>query len=531
MERLRLFCAFSKIGLGTFRPRELWGSFFDLWFLVPITGILVDSESGGDARSLGLNFLYLGCAYLMSALIFRTPLPLQPLKVWAFLFLILHPTPMIASISAVLLGILLFLSGQSGLTDRLSRILDDRAIRGVKRAVSIYVTSVGGISLLLWGLHHIPGINLSRFTGSNPGFGPHAPGSLLEVLLLVLPQLPVTLINGILATVREKQTSDTLSEQSRDRLTGNITSCWLGLANLLAGFLGLLPFCHGSGGLRSYRRHDIRTILPSLSSSAVLIALGAILIREKITLPGPAFFALFLAGFLFSEYLIARRGLLKSGVYEKVSKADHQRNPLEIWILSGGMISGLLALGGIPAVMVFLLGMNTVLTISKTNHRLERAPGQGAVLTITENILIPGKIWEAKSDFRPVMKKNRIFTNKRFVEGTITPSLSENKPSTRTNRFNQGIDFPVFADGNALISDPQISSSSPVRGDPEQISTMRSLYRRPRETIDIIPGSILLLFLFFFFVLPCPQSFPKKSKNIPPAQKRLFSGPTRIRAP
>jgi len=531
MERLRLFRAFKKIGLGSFRPGELWGSFFDLWFLVPITGILIDSESGGDARSLGLNFLYLGCAYLVSALIFRTPLPLQPLKVWAFLFLILHPTPMIASTSAVLLGILLFLSGQSGLTGRLSRFLDDRAIRGVKRAVSIYVTCVGALSLFLWALHHIPGIELSRFPGSNPGIWPHAPGPILEVFLLVLPQLPVTLINGILATVREKQASDSLSEKSRVRLTGNITSCWLGLANLLAGLLGLLPFCHGSGGLRSYRRYSIRTILPSLSSSAVLITLGAILTREKITLPGPAFFALFLAGFLFAERLIARRELLKSGAEGKREKTNQQRSPLEVWILSGGMISGLLALGGIPAVLIFLLGMNTALSISKTNHRLERSPGEGAVLSITQDILIPEQKLCSKSPIIPNIKATGLFMKKSFSEGTFTPSLSESKPPTRTTLLNQGIELPVSGDGNALLSNPQISSPPPVRGDPKWFSTMRALYRRPREAIDIIHGSITLLFFFFFFVLPIPQSFQKASKNIPAPQKKLFSEPTRIRAP
>jgi hypothetical protein len=531
MERLRLLCAFSKIGLGTFRPRELWGSFFDLWFLVPIAGILIDSESGGDARSLGLNFLYLGCAYLLSALIFRTPLPLQPLKVWAFLFLILHPTPMIASTSAVLLGGLLFLSGQLGLTDRLSRILDDGAISGVRRAVSIYVTSVGGLSLVLWALHHLPGIDLSRFTGSKPEIWPHAPGPILEVFLLVLPQLPVTLINGILATVREKQASDTLSEHSRGNLTGNITSCWLGLANLLAGFLGLLPFCHGSGGLRSYRRYNIRTILPSLSSSAVLITLGAILTREKITLPGPAFFALFLAGFLFAEHLIARRDLLKSGAGGNREKANPQRSPLEVWILSGGMISGLIALGGIPAVLVFLLGMNTVLTISKTNHRLERSPGQGAIRTITEDILIPEQTLWAKSPIIPNNKTTGLFMEKSFEKGTVTPSLSGSKPPTSSLLLIQGIDLPLFGDGDVLHSDPEFSSPSPVRGDPEWISTMRELYRRPREAIDIIPGSMILVLLFFFLTLPIPQSIQKSSKNIPAPQKKLFSEPTRIRAP
>ena len=524
----RLIYAFSKTGLGTFRPRELWGSFFDLCFLVPITGILIDSESGGSAHSLGLNFLYLGGAYLLSVMIFRTPLPLQPLKVWAFLFLILHPTPMIASVSAVLLGLLLFLSGQLGLTDTLSGILDDAAIRGVKRAVSIYVYSVGAISLFLWALHHLPGIDLSRFQGSIPGIGAHSPGTVLEVLLMVLPQLPVTLVNGVLATVREKRATDTLSESSRHRLTGNMTSCWLGLANLLAGFLGLLPFCHGSGGLRSYRKYNIRTIFPSFCSSAILILLGFTLIREKITLPGPAFFALFLAGFLFAEFLITRGETRKAG--SAAENADNPRNHLGIWILSGGMLSGLVALGGIPAALIFLLGMNTVLSLSKADHRMEKTGGQSSV-QLVQDISLPEKILGSNSHLILTPESSGLFMKKSHKDKKFTLSPSENHSPAAISLLTQKIHLPAIGVENPLFSTPAISSSAPVRGDPELIRFLRDFYRRPRETID--PGLLSLLFLLFlfFFSPSISQSIPETSRTTWAVQKTFFSGPPRTRAP
>jgi len=525
----RLFRVFLKTGLGIPRPRELWGSFFDLWFLVPITGILIDSESGGDAHSLGRNFLYLGGAYLLSAILFRTPLPLQPLKVWAFLFLILHPTPMIASISAVLLGFLLFLSGQLGITDAISKKLDDAAIQGVKRAVSIYVYSVGVISLALWMLHHFPGIDLFRFPGSGPMIGTHSPGTILELLLLVLPQLPVTLVNGVLATVREKRATNTLSESSMLRLTGNMTSCWLGLANLLAGSLGLLPFCHGSGGLWSYRRYSIRTVFPSLCSSLILIALGLFLVRENVTLPGPAFFALFLAGFLLAEFLITRGEPFKTGSRETKNTTSH---PLGVWILSGGMLSGLVALGGIPAVLVFLLGMNTVLTLSKTDSIRERIEVQWSVVKCTADISLPEKTSEGSTPSELAGRTARLSMEKTLHDGTADCLHSGRSLQVVTACSSQGIHLTIFAGYSPLFSNPANLSSSPVRGDPEWIKSMGDLYRRPRETIDLTLTTLLFLFFFFFFpFLNIISNIPETSETILAVKKTFFSGPSRIRAP
>ncbi|MHB1563683.1 MAG: molybdate transporter family protein [Leptospirillum sp.] len=529
----RLYCIFSKTGFGTLRPKELWGSLFDLWFLVPMTGILIDSESGGDAHSLGRNFLYLGSAYLLSAILFKTPLPLQPLKVWAFLFLILHPTPLIASISAALLGLLLFLSGRLGVTDALSEKLDDAAIRSVKRAVSIYVYIVGAISLGLWLLHHVPGIDLSRFPGSIRGNEPQSPGSLLDLLLLVLPQLPVTLLNGVLATVREKQATETLSETSRRRLTGDNTSCWLGLANLLAGALGLLPFCHGSGGLRSYRKYGIRTIFPSLCSSSVLIVLGVILARGNFILPKTAFFAIFLAGFLFAEYLITRKEAPKNGS-RGMAQASHNkdRSPLGVWILSGGMLSGLVAFGGIPAVLVFLLGMNTFMTLSKSSHSRERVERQGTVVTCTAGTSIPEKVSGAAGQPETAERSAELSMEKTFHGGNSCCLPPESGLLGATDGSSPEIHSSIFPSTSPLFSNPAILASSPVRGDPKWIPFIGDLDRRPQETTNRTLTSLLFLFFFFFFpFLNLSGTTRKATGIIPAARETVFSGPTRIRAP
>ena len=63
-----------KIGPAFFRAKELWGSLFDLWFLIPVVGLMVGAEQGGTAQLMGRDLLAMGGAWILSALLFRTPL-------------------------------------------------------------------------------------------------------------------------------------------------------------------------------------------------------------------------------------------------------------------------------------------------------------------------------------------------------------------------------------------------------------------------------------------------------------------------
>ena len=347
-----------KIGPGAFRAKELWGSLFDLWFLIPLVGLMVASERGGSAGLMGRDLLVMGGAWALSALLFRTPLPLQPLKVWAFLFLILRPTAEVASLSAVLLGLLLFLSGHFGLSGHLEARLSDRSFARVRKAVTLYVRGVAFLAFGLVLLRHFSGLLPLGLVSLLPGM---SPSPVFSVLLLVLPQFPVTLINGILATVRERRAEGGLSPSARRLLTGEGLSRWLGAADLLAGAAGGLPFCHGAGNLWIYRRHKIQSILPSLVSSAALIGLGFLLLRGAISLSSPLVYAAFLVGFLLAEQL------LKRGTKAPVDLRFRDRSgpdPFEVWAVAGGVVSGAILLGGIPLLLVLLLGMNAAVTVS-----------------------------------------------------------------------------------------------------------------------------------------------------------------------
>ena len=335
----------------SFRIKDLWGTLFDLWFLIPVLCLMVGAERNGTPRMLGEDFLYLGSAWLLSALLFRTPLPLQPLKIWAFLFLLFRPTPEVLSLAATLQGVILCAAGSVSRVRALDGAFDRRGLERIRRAVGFYVR---GIAILSLGevVFRSAGFAFpaSWFRGVF-GTAGHLSGTVLPVLLLVIPQIPVTLLNGALSTVRECREEGGLSPEARDRLTGRNMLWWLGCASLVAAALGVLPFCHGSGGLRTYRRYRIQSLLPSLLSGIILIFLGLACRLPGVSLPSAGVSLCFLGAFLAVES--ARRNREKGRENEEEG-VRIERHPLELWILSGGLLSAGMILGLVPLVLVIL---------------------------------------------------------------------------------------------------------------------------------------------------------------------------------
>lgn len=438
------------------RSHELWGSFFDLWFLIPLVGLMVNAEQGGTPKNMAVDLLVMGGAWFLSALIFRTAIPLQPLKVWAFLFLILHPTPFIASLSSVILGLLLFLSGKVGLSAFLEKNMSEGSLLRVRRSVGLYVRAVAIISLGITFFKHLPFLFPS---------GLHfAPSPFLGVFLLVLPQLPVTLVNGILATVRERRESGALTPEAQRQLTGRNLSLWLGFADSFAGLLGVLPFCHGSGNLWIYRRHGVRSVLPSLVSSFVLIGIGTMLWREAI-LPSPIMCGSFLAGFLIFEFFLKKREKNQAGCDSGPSGT--LSGSIEIWAATGGMISGSFLIGGLPILLAFLLGVNAAIIVS---------------------------LEDAGDTYRYQHSNPRGWSQGIFLEGASAISFN----SVLVPRSN-GPDYPLASLLVILHSEAPEPVKTDVQRKSIEIPFIQSerFFRRPRE----IPLELVILFILFTFSL------------------------------
>ena len=386
------------------RNHELWGSLFDLWFLIPLVGLMVNSEQGGTAQNLGADLLVMGGAWLLSALIFRTAIPLQPLKVWAFLFLILHPTPFVASLSGVILGLLLFLSGQVGLSSYLEKNMSEGSLVRVRRSVGLYVRAIATLSLGIIFFRDFPSLLPAGALALFSSGLSLSPSPLLSVFLLVLPQLPVTLVNGVLATVGERRQSGALTPVAQKRLTGKNLSLWLGLADFSAGLLGVLPFCHGSGNLWIYRRHGVRTILPSVVSSFVLIGLGMALLWKGALLPSSMVCGSFLAGFLIVEFSLKKKERELPGC--EWGSRGNVSGSIEVWAATGGMISGGLILGGVPLLLAFLLGANAAIVVSGKSPLFQKSRGQIDTVSVSSFSINPAGGLIAVSSSYGGTKKN-----------------------------------------------------------------------------------------------------------------------------
>ncbi|MBU0513333.1 MAG: putative sulfate/molybdate transporter [Proteobacteria bacterium] len=112
------------------------------------------------------------------------------------------------------------------------------------------------------------GLNLPRIL---PFGWPSWPDFTLALLVLALPQAPMTLGNAVIANADLSQ--EYFGEKSR-RVTYRSLCITQGLANVMAFFLGGMPMCHGAGGLAAHYRFGARTAGSNLIIGAVFIVLA-----------------------------------------------------------------------------------------------------------------------------------------------------------------------------------------------------------------------------------------------------------------
>src|SRR3989337_3705411 len=90
---------------------------------------------------------------------------------------------------------------------------------------------------------------------SVPGL-PEPSQLLTAFVVLVIPQLPLTLGNAVIACA---DTARGYFRQDADRVTHRSLLISKGLANIFAGGIGGMPVCHGAGGLTAHYRFGART--------------------------------------------------------------------------------------------------------------------------------------------------------------------------------------------------------------------------------------------------------------------------------
>lgn len=284
-----------------FDLRELNGALGDIGTLLPLTVGMI-AIVGLSAQAVLIGF---GLFYIATGLIYRLPVPVQPMKTIAAVSLISAATPAAIALSGVSIGLVLLFLGSSGLIDRIARLVPQSVLSGLQLGLGLALASiamglmrdqwiVGGLTLtiayvaLRFGAHAAlltigAGVALGLGIGhsgwpelaqtSATGWFPlrDGVGDIRTAMFeLALPQLALTLTNAIFLTAFVAQD---LFGRTADSVTPRSLCLSSGAANLLCAPFGALPMCHGAGGLAAHHRFGART-----GAAPVMIGTVALLV-------------------------------------------------------------------------------------------------------------------------------------------------------------------------------------------------------------------------------------------------------------
>ena len=317
-----------------FDRMELAGSLGDLGTLLPIAIAMVLLNG---LNPLGL-FLSIGVFYMVSGIYFGITVPVQPMKVIGAYAIATSMSANQILASSLLMGFFLLIIGITGAIDVIRKITPKSVIRGVQLStgallisggikfmigtskfqtlqnavepslafqsigflpISLVIGCITGIiALLLLDNRKFPagliivagglitGLALgARMDLGNGGIGFHLPEILpfgfpgrvdftFALFALVLPQLPMTLGNAVLAYT--DLSKEYFGEKSA-RVTNRKVCVSMALANFFSFFLGGMPLCHGAGGLAAHYRFGARTAGSNLMIGLIFVALAILL--------------------------------------------------------------------------------------------------------------------------------------------------------------------------------------------------------------------------------------------------------------
>ena len=317
-----------------FNRMELAGSLGDLGTLLPIAIAMV-LINGLDP--LGL-FLSIGLFFILSGIYFGITVPVQPMKVIGAYAIATSLSADQILASSLLMGIFLLIVGLTGAIDLIRKITPQPVIRGVQLSTGALLIAggikfiigtskyqtlqdavepylawqslgpipisliIGGmtavITLLLLDNKKFPaglivvlgGLVTGLILGARLDFGIseigfHLPDILpfgfpgkadfsFALLALVLPQLPMTLGNAVLAYT---DLSRQYFGESSKKVSNKRACISMALANFMSFVLGGMPLCHGAGGLAAHYRFGARTAGSNLMIGLIFAMLALVL--------------------------------------------------------------------------------------------------------------------------------------------------------------------------------------------------------------------------------------------------------------
>jgi hypothetical protein len=290
-----------------FDRHELAGAFGDIGTDLPlIAGILLATKL--DPAGV---FIAFGLAQIASGVLYGLPMPVQPLKAMAVVVIAGQVTGGQLQLAGLMIGALMLALAFSGLLDRLQRLIPVLVVRGIQAGLGLALarTSLGlagregtwgwiaaavAVALLVWlrGHRQVPGALLVvgagaawaafariNWTAVADGFGWVAPAPAAlpwdqwaaALTLLVLPQVPLSLSNSVIAT--QRTVADLFPERP---VTLRGIGRTYGVINLLSPWLGGIPMCHGCGGLAGYYALGARTGGSVVIYGSLYLVVGAL---------------------------------------------------------------------------------------------------------------------------------------------------------------------------------------------------------------------------------------------------------------
>lgn len=323
-----------------FNRMELSGSLGDLGALLPIAiaMVLINGLS-----PVGL-FFSIALFFIISGIFFGVTVPVQPMKVIGAYAIATAMEPAQILASGLLMGVFLLIVGLTNAIEFIRKITPKSTIRGVQLStgallisggvkfiigtskfqalqnaaepylsiqavgpvpIGIIIGLIGAlVTFLLIDNKKFPaglvvvagGLFIGLMFGAGSGLGlsnlgfnlpelfpfglPGKPDFTFALFVLVLPQLPMTMGNAVLAyTDLSKEYFGDKSPQ----LTNRNVCISMALANFFSFCIGGMPLCHGAGGLAAHYRFGARTAGSNLMIGGVFLLLAIVLGKDIVT--------------------------------------------------------------------------------------------------------------------------------------------------------------------------------------------------------------------------------------------------------
>lgn len=281
---------------------EFSGGLGDLGLFIPLT-LALSLTSGMD---IGVILVFAGLFNIVTGVLFGLPIPVQPMKAIAVVAIAEQLLPHEIAAAGVTVGAVIFLLGSTGLIETVNRWIPQALIRGIQLGIGLKL-AVKGLQLIgdtsMWGIDSVAlalllgtviillrnsrkapsalllvtcGViaafmsapsSMRELTVSFPAFSFIIPSDSDWITGLVrggLPQLPLTLLNSVLAVCA--LSGDLFPDQ---RVSTRKMATSVGMMNLVSVWFGGMPMCHGSGGLAGQYHFGART-----GGSVVMLGAG-----------------------------------------------------------------------------------------------------------------------------------------------------------------------------------------------------------------------------------------------------------------